>query len=431
MVPFLLTPLDPSTYTWQQQTPLNPTLWRRVALSNELMWPSRPKSIHELFISTALSLAFPIPRATLDAAAGRAWQTLRYHVPELALEACVADNGVAYLQYRMAQSQSEVDAWLVRTSSYFEAGGNVLSFDDLRRGALKEKEGRDSDNALLLLYSHDRDEGRGDGLVEDAQIMLNVDHQVTDGTGIKIILGKYLSLLASALNEPYGILQDEIPWEESYKNLSTPWIQLMNEDQVISGSEYEEVVTRNRLIILEKLSHNPGLPLSPTTRPPSQETHSITLTTSQTSSLLQAIKQNLSATSNITHLCHAAVVIALLQVSPPPLPTCISQTQTQTLYSPCFLNGRRYLTPAPACPSPNTDYIPICLSFAPIIFGDISELVSARTATDAEIRENLVKACRRSTEQYLKIRERKSMLPECVNLFEEIGRSALLYAYPS
>jgi hypothetical protein len=39
----------------------------------------------------------------------------------------------------------------------------------------------------------------------------------------------------------------------------------------------------------------------------------------------------------------------------------------------------------------------------------------------------LVKACRVATAEYGKIRERKSMLPECVDLLEELGRNMWEY----
>ncbi|KAH7397862.1 15-O-acetyltransferase Tri3-domain-containing protein [Cadophora sp. MPI-SDFR-AT-0126] len=420
----ILSPLDPSMYSWRQSL-LSPSQWHRLALSNECMWFSRPKDPHELFICTLITLNRPISPPTLTSAASLAWQILRFQVPELGVDATCTEDGAVYMQYRMLHSQAEVDAWVDRTS-HFENGRDALTFKELKTKGLSKKCGHDSDKTFLLLYSQATRNGEDDR-VENVQVMLYADHQVMDGTGLKILLGKYLSLLASALKEPTELQQDEIKWSESYKNLSKPWIQHMNDDQVISGPEYEGTVTRNQDIILNELKLNPGLPLSQNTqntRPASQETHFITLSPTHTSAILQAIKEVLGPASNITHLCHAALVLALLRNSSP----CSSSSQpsSQTLYSPCWLNGRRYLKPTPACPSPTTDYIPICLSFAPIIFNDIGELALSRTASRDEIREKLLKACRMATDQYVGVRERKSMLPGCVNLFEDIGRMMLL-----
>ncbi|KAH7346548.1 15-O-acetyltransferase Tri3-domain-containing protein [Rhexocercosporidium sp. MPI-PUGE-AT-0058] len=414
-------PLNPSSCAWEQSSQ-DSSLWQRRALSNECMWLPRPKDLHELFICTSITINSPIPRPTLDSAATRAWQILRFQVPELAAHAACSKDGaedrVVYMQYQTPHSQAEVDAWIDRTR-HSEAGRDLHDFGSLRAKVLVKKHKHVSDKAFILLYSQARGDSRD--LVENVQIMLYVDHQVMDGTGIKIVLGKYLSLLASTINKPGEILHGEIKWEESYKNLSIPWIQHMNEDQVISGPKYEQTVAWNRDIILGKMKTNPGLTLSHTTNPVTQETHFITLSPTQTSTILQAIKDVLGPSSNITHLCHAAMVLALLRASS----ISTSASATQTLYSPCWLNGRRYLSPTPPCPSPKTDYIPICLSFAPIIFTDLDELVLSSTATRCEMRDKLLKACRMSTEQYINIREKKSMLPETVNLFEDIARMML------
>lgn len=116
------------------------------------------------------------------------------------------------------------------------------------------------------------------------------------------------------------------------------------------------------------------------------------------------------------------MVLAMLRSNP--LPT---SSQSHILYSPCWLNGRRYLQPFEGHPDPTKSYIPICQAFAPIIFENLQHLTLSPSATKSEIREMLVKACRVATAEYGKIRERKSMLPECVDLLEELGRNMWEY----
>jgi hypothetical protein len=94
---------------------------------------------------------------------------------------------------------------------------------------------------------------------------------------------------------------------------------------------------------------------------------------------------------------------------------------SSTLYSPCWLNGRRYLNTSAAEPKPTKSYIPICQSFAPIVFENLEELVLSPSAKKEEVKDALVKACRIATVKYEKIKQRKSMLTECVVLFEELG----------
>ena len=74
-----------------------------------------------------------------------------------------------------------------------------------------------------------------------------------------------------------------------------------------------------------------------------------------------------------------------------------------------------------------TSYLPICQSFAPVVFDGLQELALNGLVERSEVRKKLIKACKVSTAEYGKIRERKSMLPECVVLFERLGKSTHLY----
>jgi hypothetical protein len=124
--------------------------------------------------------------------------------------------------------------------------------------------------------------------------------------------------------------------------------------------------------------------------------------------------------TNITHLAHAAMVLAMLRIR-----EAIGETLDHgksTLYSPCWINGRRYLRQAPSDPPPTKSYIPICQSFAPIIFPDLRALILPSLATETEIKNKLIEACRISTNQYSILKNRKSVMPETVALMEDIGR---------
>ncbi len=161
--------------------------------------------------------------------------------------------------------------------------------------------------------------------------------------------------------------------------------------------------------------NNHGLPLLRAERPETQQTIFITLSETQSTSLLEKVKDMVGPNSNITHLGHAAMILALLRSSQL---TSSSSTSPQPLYSPCWLNGRRYLRSSDANPFPTQDYIPVCISFAPIIFPDRKEISLPRSANIAATKFKLVKACKIATEQYGNIQKQKGILPECVSLFE-------------
>ncbi|TVY39675.1 Trichothecene 15-O-acetyltransferase [Lachnellula occidentalis] len=409
MSPF---PLDPSAYQWSQQSPF---LWRRRALASEPMWISRPKELHDMFISGIISLEIPLPKATLKSAARNAWRSLRFEIPELVAKGKFQD-GKPIMQYQTPKDKDAVNEWINRTA-FFDQGSNGLTFEGQREKLLLMKRPFDLDTASLLLYSElDTDED----LVNRFHLMLNMDHEATDGIGTRILFGKYLSLLAKFLSgSPGG--QDEIEWAESSRNLSPPWISIMDEEQVTCGPEYEEMAQMNKTMLLESMAQNPGLPLLTQPSPPCQQTHFITLSTTQTSTLITSIK-TISPAANITSLAHAALVLALLRSSPPPLPP--------TFYSSCWLNGRRYLRPPTPTTHPEKEYIPCCMSFAPIIFPDLSSLLLAKDASKNETKHKLKKACLVATSEYTKIRERKSILPEIVVLLETIGAAMSKYSPP-
>ena len=154
--------------------------------------------------------------------------------------------------------------------------------------------------------------------------------------------------------------------------------------------------------------------------PETHKAHFLTFTKAQSTSLLQQVKKVVGSDSSITHLGHAAMVLALLRSYPLLQPDM--EAKPSPLYSPCWLNGRRYLLSTAGHPNPPTDYIPLCISFAPILFADLKDLSLSLEAGKEEIKSKLVYTSRIATKSYRKISNRKSILPECVVLFENLGK---------
>ena len=213
------------------------------------MWISRPKELHEMFISGTLKLESPLPNSALQLAAKNAWRTLRFEVPELVARGQCDEDARTFMQYQTPRDEEEVKEWINRTA-FFHQGPDGLDFEGLREKLLLRKEIFDSEAASLLLYSElESDEDS----VNHVHMMLNVDHEVTDGIGTRILFGKYLSFLAKFLSSSPGRGQDEIDWAESSRNLSPSWISIMDEEQVTSGPEYEEKVQLNKTMLLENM----------------------------------------------------------------------------------------------------------------------------------------------------------------------------------
>jgi hypothetical protein len=116
------------------------------------------------------------------------------------------------------------------------------------------------------------------------------------------------------------------------------------------------------------------------------------------------------------------MVLAMIHRQPVSSAASVSD---KPLYSPCWLNGRRYLHPFEGHAEPKHSYIPLCTSYGPIVFEDLTTLNVAVEATRAEERSALLKACEMAGEQYRKLREQKSMLPGMIALSENAGKEMI------
>jgi hypothetical protein len=213
------------------------------------MWIPRPKDLHELFISGTLKLETLVENSRLRSAARKAWRRLRFDFPELVVRGVCLD-GETYMRYQTPKGEEEVSEWIQRTAC-FDQGREGLDFEGLRQKVLLKKQASDSEPAYLLLYS-ELESGDGPG-VSRLHVMLNVDHEITDGIGARILFGNYLSLLASCLSTPSDDAPELIDWEKTSNNLSKPWITIMNDEQLLAGPEYEEKVQWNKSMLLERM----------------------------------------------------------------------------------------------------------------------------------------------------------------------------------
>lgn len=241
--------LCPERYHWQQIS-VKPSIWQRPALAGECLWTQRPKELREIFVCSSLTLNVPIPRRTFNTRLRDAWRLLRFQVPELGLNAVCSASGKISLQYHDI-SDEEAQQWVNRTHSC-QSGSHEQDFEHLRKTlhADMEKCGSVADNAFLLSSAISE---HGLELVTHTQIMICIDHQISDGIGTRIIFGQFLALLASSLGSGLDTTETDIKWEDSHQNLSQPWITCMNEHQLVSGSLYKEAAVHNQDVILDRM----------------------------------------------------------------------------------------------------------------------------------------------------------------------------------
>ncbi|KAG9239170.1 hypothetical protein BJ875DRAFT_244575 [Amylocarpus encephaloides] len=422
-----------------------PGVSRRATLSSESLWVSRPRDAREIFVSgeVTVSAAGTAEARDVEAAARRAWRRLRFEVPELGVEGGEEDGETAmrYVNPRV----EDVEAWVQR-SLFFSHGTRALDFAGLKRGVLLRK-GESEDPVVLLLHFHPARVGAEDG--RRLSIMMNTDHLVTDGVGTRILFGKFLGVFAKYLSSSnegkeggkgdgkVSVAEEDFEWRESWRNLSPPWINILSTAPDLSVKKVEETVAYHRDIFMNKMSSNPGLPLKP---PPTEASPSLcppiippsstpqpeipqasnqkslfhTFTTSKTAALLTAIKRQISPQATITHLVHAALVLALLshdsQTPPPTTPT-----QEETFYSSCWLSGRRYLQDQEG---KRGGHVPVCMGFHPIVFEGLGRLRGELGAceTAGARRRVLVETCKVAMNEYRKLESRNHVLVDFCQL---------------
>ncbi|CAG8973236.1 hypothetical protein HYALB_00011326 [Hymenoscyphus albidus] len=405
-----MTPLNPPSYNW---TSPHPGIYHRPALSTESLWFTRPKDLHEMFITSHLTFSRPhthYPKIRLKEAARRAWKRLRFEVPELGIRAVIND-GEVFLEYKMLDEVG-VRGWISRTLFFGESEGDY-EFESLRKDIVSRKDCEEQ--ASVLLNFETRDSAvfgdRGEELVDGVYLILNTDHQITDGIGTRILLGRFLELFSQYVRVEMDC-KENLVWEDSYKNLTQPWIGMLDGMQKLEGRKSVETCERNRNHLFHETSAkiNPSLPLkeylpfSPTSSPhptfpqvSTQKTHFLTLPPEETTSILTAVKR-FSKTATITHAVHAAMVLTLLcpsfQQSPSP--------ELSTFNSSCWFNGRRYLMPAE-----QISYIPPCQSFFPICFTDLQDLRLTKNPGREERRALMLRALEITMGQYLALKEER------------------------
>jgi 15-O-acetyltransferase Tri3 len=235
--------LNSADYRWKLSRE-SPTLWQRRPLANEAMWLARPKDSRDLFVYASLSFKPSILSSTLSSASECAWKQVRFDVPELEITTRAgAENGSVHIEYQAPINEADVDDWVKRTST-FEFAGQRQGFEGLREKTIEKKRKHNGENSFLL--SQAVVESDNIEQVHTLQLVIYVDHLITDGIGARILLGRYLSHLASSISNPF---QFKPNWSENHDRLSPPWICLMNPQQNLSGIQYEKDALWNQDVI--------------------------------------------------------------------------------------------------------------------------------------------------------------------------------------
>jgi hypothetical protein len=391
------------------------SIWRRPTFNSERYWIAKPQVDREIYLIGDVKIIDPRRIAEIQKSAQVAWMRLAFDYPEVTLKGKVDSNG-GWLEYFVPEDAIESARWVRKTLFVGVTGSLVPTFEEKIARANKDwksNDGRLQEAAYLhLCVVHGQDK---EDTIDNLGFVLRFDHLCTDGIGARILAGKFFTLLALYLDP---VMHNRgMEWRVDAKsNLSPIWPGLMNKKQVMTGETYENAVKRMRENRRFHGYDNIGLPIASHTSLRSNRPHSefffYSLTKNQSATLLSDIKSKIDLSTNITHLTHAAMVLAILRAHPQSPDVLLANSEFP---SPCYMNGRRYLS------SHISEYLPICQLVEWIQFTPIHYILPPQ-APLKDVRRVLLRACRDSSLSYKRIKSNESILSEYLGCEQDLDK---------
>ncbi|KAL8910231.1 MAG: hypothetical protein Q9171_004474 [Xanthocarpia ochracea] len=408
--------IDTKKYQWQEKSPY---LNERPFLGRESHWfHNKPDSRH-LFLGIQAKLCTEVELNSIIRVAGQAWLRLRFDHPEIALQAVSSADSKGWMGCPIPCDDREAKCWQQKTLSR-RHGHKAYDFSyAVSLAGQWNYEQREADGSTtLMVYARC---SPVDMKVTGVSFLFRVDHTYADGIGIRLIGDSYLRLFAQYLTDKPD--DSELPpWQHAARNLSPPWIELMNEQQKTSGEVFERNV-RNDIEVLLNHSKNSTSGLKALTN---VSDHFIpaylirSFTKYQSAALLTTTKTKFGPTCTITSIAHAAFVLALFKINPPSDTANSTELDAPSNFvSPLFMNGRRYLDLSNA---QTQNYTPICHAIALIIFPSVQSLHLTNSTTPSQQLQILTQACQTSHTLYSQLRNRPSILSESLAKAELIPK---------
>ncbi|KAF8583566.1 hypothetical protein K439DRAFT_1653435 [Ramaria rubella] len=221
-------PFDFSRFQWRP-SPEDHRLYIREAAGGEALediWNRFNHGEHTLFFGLYLTFSTPIDPLSLLLHARNAWARLRFEVPTIASQTSYNAAGNPLLTYRQALSDQEVDDWTKRT---VHLSNNKKGLDHLRyelsRVHLPDENG---DQTFLYILPGADDNTH--------TLLLHTSHTPFDGGGVKILMNKFLSLLAQDLSgdqKPPSLL-----WGTEAQNLLPSISEVWGPEESRNSEEY-------------------------------------------------------------------------------------------------------------------------------------------------------------------------------------------------
>jgi hypothetical protein len=263
---------------------------------------------------------------------------IRFQHPDIACTAVWDDQVAPLIQYTPPENCKDALTWAQDTIQIWATPQTGLAvwteIEKRRRDVGGKFGGKPAKSVSIYTIADVADENTWftPGTVVD--VLMHMNHLYWDGISARMFAGDLLQ----RLSQSFGVDQrlSQYNWGEEIANLGVPILDTLNIDLSSPGDEFN-TAREESIIKLINIKSSWGLKLGVKTGTPRTVFHTFTVLESET--IIRAVKSRLGPEYTISHLGHAATVLALLEANPPS--NCVPDTQS--LLMPFPVNGRRWL----------------------------------------------------------------------------------------
>lgn len=219
-------------YAWRKSD-ADPAIVVREAAGGERYEDFLNRYVHgaqNLFLGVQLALATPVEHDAFLRAARSAWIALRHAVPSIALTTKQDADDNTLMTYHVANTLAEATAWAEHTVQSVSDHANL----DALRVELGKRTIPDAHGHQTFLYIIPQSS-------TEFGVLLHTHHTPMDGAGTKIVLTRFLAILAKYIGDQELATKDisSLSWGQEADNLLPAYSEVVNADQPLTGPLYE------------------------------------------------------------------------------------------------------------------------------------------------------------------------------------------------
>jgi hypothetical protein len=188
-----------------------------------------------IMLGVDISFVNAVPSHTMLRAAQRAWITLRFTVPTVAVTTENTPEDDALLVYHVAPDPAAVEAWAERTVELTEATTleDARIEIDRRRPVIPDARG---DQTFLYIVPR--------GSATKYALILYGSHVPFDGVGYQAIMTRYLAILARYLADDNIATQEHsaLIWGTEHQNLALSYLEVVSENEPLEGPVFDNTL---------------------------------------------------------------------------------------------------------------------------------------------------------------------------------------------